>query len=46
MRIVSALLLLGVLLTGASAQRPRTKESQPEEKAPVAPAPKTGEGEV
>jgi len=43
MKIVSALLLLGVLLTGASAQRPRTTESQPEEKAqaPVAPAPKT-----
>ena len=42
MKIVSALLLLGVLLTGASAQRPRTAEAQPEEKpAPVAPAPKT-----
>jgi hypothetical protein len=42
MKIISALLLLGVLLTGASAQRPRTADSQPTEaKAPVAPAPQS-----
>jgi len=41
MKIVSALLFLGVLLTGASAQRPRTADSQPEPKAAVAPAPKS-----
>jgi hypothetical protein len=41
MKIISAVLLLGVLLTGAFAQRPRTADSQPQAKAPVAPAPKT-----
>jgi len=41
MKIFSALLLLGVLFAGASAQRPRTTDTQPEAKAPVAPAPKT-----
>lgn len=41
MKIISAVLLLGVLFTGALAQRPRTADSQPEAKAPVAPAPKT-----
>jgi hypothetical protein len=44
MKIISAVLLLGVLLTGAFAQRPRTADTQPEAKAPaapVAPAPKT-----
>ena len=45
MKIVSALLLLGVLLTGAYAQRPRSMDPQPEAKpAPTvkpAPAPKT-----
>ncbi|HET9525246.1 MAG TPA: hypothetical protein VFO99_03715 [Pyrinomonadaceae bacterium] len=40
MRTVLTLLLLGLMLTGALAQRPRTVE--PEEKAPApAPAPKT-----
>ncbi len=40
MRTVLTLLLLGLMLTGAFAQRPRTVE--PEEKAPApAPAPKT-----
>ena len=45
MKIISALLLLGVLLTGAYAQRPRSMDPQPEAKpAPTvkpAPAPKT-----
>jgi hypothetical protein len=42
MKTISTLLLIGVLLTGASAQRPRTMEAEPAEKAPPpAPAPKT-----
>ena len=45
MKIISALLLLGVLLTGAYAQRPRSMDPQPAAKpAPTvkpAPAPKT-----
>ena len=45
MKIISALLLLGVLLTGAYAQRPRSMDPQPAAKpAPAvkpAPAPKT-----
>src|ERR1044072_6768247 len=45
MKIISALLLLGVLLTGAYAQRPRSMDPQPEgNPAPAvqpAPAPKT-----
>jgi hypothetical protein len=43
MRIISTLLLLGALLTGAFAQRPRTAESEPQaQKTPAAkPAPKT-----
>ena len=41
MKIISAVLLLGVLFTGAFAQRPRTADSEPQAKAPVAPAPKT-----
>jgi hypothetical protein len=41
MKIISAVLLLGVLLTGAFAQRPRTADSQPAAKAPVMPAPST-----
>ena len=39
MKIISALLLLGVLLTGAYAQRPRSMDPQPEAKAPTAPKP-------
>src|SRR6185503_8186981 len=44
MKIISALLLLGVLLTGAYAQRPRAMDSQPAAQAPAAkpaPGPKT-----
>lgn len=42
MKIISALLLLGVLLTGASAQRPRSMDPQPAAQQPaVKPAPKT-----
>jgi hypothetical protein len=42
MKFISALLLLGALLTGAYAQRPRSMDPQPEAKAPAAkPAPKT-----
>ena len=41
MKIISTLLLLGVLLTGAFAQRPRSTDPQPVAKAPVKPAPKT-----
>ena len=42
MKIISALLLLGALLTGAYAQRPRSMDPQPAAKAPAAkPAPKT-----
>lgn len=42
MKIISALLLLGALLTGAYAQRPRSMDPQPDAKAPATkPAPKT-----
>ena len=42
MRTISTLLLLGALLTGAFAQRPRTMESYEQTQAPKpAPAPKT-----
>ena len=42
MKIISALLLLGALFTGAYAQRPRSMDPQPDAKAPAAkPAPKT-----
>ncbi|HKG46208.1 MAG TPA: hypothetical protein VKB02_05745 [Pyrinomonadaceae bacterium] len=47
MKIISTLLLLGALLTGAYAQRPRSMDPQPADKAPAtpavkrAPAPKT-----
>ena len=41
MKIISALLLLGALFTGAYAQRPRSIDSQPAAKAPAKPAPKT-----
>jgi len=42
MKIISALLLLGALLTGAYAQRPRSMDPQPAAQAPAAkPAPKT-----
>lgn len=40
MRIIFSLLLIGALLTGAFAQRPRSAEPEPA-KAPAAPAPKT-----
>lgn len=43
MRIVSTLLLIGVLLTGAFAQRPRTADPEPAKSTPTTstPAPKT-----
>lgn len=43
MRTISTLLLLGVLLTGAFAQRPRTMDPEPAAKtsAPTKPAPKS-----
>ena len=42
MKTIFALLLLGVLATGAFAQRPRSIEQEPQAKAPApAPAPKT-----
>ena len=42
MKIISALLLLGALLTGAYAQRPRAMDPQPAARNPAAkPAPKT-----
>ena len=42
MRIIFTLLLLGALLTGAFAQRPRTAESEPQQKTPAAkPAPRS-----
>jgi hypothetical protein len=42
MKIVSTLLLLGALLTGVFAQRPRSMDPQPAAKTPAAkPAPKT-----
>src|SRR5215211_2344520 len=42
MKTISTLLLLGALLTGAFAQRPRPSDPQPSAKAPaVKPAPKT-----
>src|SRR6476619_7065765 len=42
MKIISALLLLGALLTGAYAQRPRSMDPQPAGQTPATkPAPKT-----
>lgn len=41
MRIVFSLLLIGVLLTGAFAQRPRTADPEPVDKTKPAPAPKS-----
>lgn len=41
MRTISTLLLLGVLLTGAFAQRPRTADPDPAPSATTKPAPKT-----
>jgi hypothetical protein len=41
MKIISTLLLLGALLTGAYAQRPRAADTQPATKASTKPAPKT-----
>ena len=41
MKFISALLLLGALLTGAYAQRPRSADPQPPAKASTKPAPKT-----
>src|SRR5215217_3287825 len=42
MKIISTLLLLGVLATGAFAQRPRSMDPEPQAKTPApAPAPKT-----
>jgi hypothetical protein len=41
MRIIFSLLLIGVLLTGAFAQRPRTAEPEPAKPNTPAPAPKT-----
>lgn len=41
MRTVLTLLLLGLMLTGASAQRPRTMDPQPDKAPAPPPAPKT-----
>lgn len=41
MRIISILVLLGVLLTGTFAQRPRTMDPEPAKAQTPAPAPKT-----
>ena len=41
MRIIFTLLLLGALLTGAFAQRPRTAEPEPQKTPAAKPAPKT-----
>lgn len=41
MRFIGSLLLLGALLTGAYAQRPRTLEADPSQKTTTAPAPRT-----
>ena len=41
MRFVSSLVLLGALLTGAYAQRPRTMEAEPQQKPATPPAPTT-----
>ena len=41
MRIIFTLLLLGALLSGAFAQRPRTAESEPQKTPPAKQAPKT-----
>jgi hypothetical protein len=42
MRMISTLLLLGVLVVGAFAQRPRAMDTEPQAKTPApAPAPKT-----
>ena len=42
MKTISTLLLLGVLVTGAFAQRPRTMDPEPQAKTPApAPAPRT-----
>ena len=41
MRLIFSLLLIGALLTGAFAQRPRTTEPQPAKANAPAPAPKT-----
>ena len=41
MRIIFTLLLLGALLTGAFAQRPRSAESEPQKTPSARPAPKT-----
>lgn len=41
MRIIFSLLLIGALLTGALAQRPRTIEPEPAKTSAPAPAPKT-----
>jgi len=41
MRIISTLLLLGALLTGAFAQRPRSAEPEPQKTPAARPAPKT-----
>ena len=41
MRIISTLLLLGALLTGAFAQRPRSAEPEPQKTPAAKPAPKT-----
>jgi hypothetical protein len=41
MKTISTLLLLGALLTGALAQRPRSMDPQPAQKSAVKPAPKS-----
>ena len=41
MRFIGSLLLLGALLTGAYAQRPRSMETEPQQKPATPPAPST-----
>lgn len=41
MRFIGSLILLGALLSGANAQRPRSIEAEPAQKSTVAPAPST-----
>jgi hypothetical protein len=41
MRFIGSVLLLGALLTGAYAQRPRAMEAEPSQKATTSPAPTT-----
>ena len=46
MRIISALLLLGALLTGAFAQRPRAMDPQPAAKSAATASAQDGQGKI